>query len=51
VRVPGGAEIFERYEVFLGDLPRLCEALDLDRQTLISNDYATLLVEWQRVRA
>ena len=51
VRVPGGAKIFERYEAFLGDLPRLCEALDLDRQTLIFNDYATLLVEWQRVHA
>ncbi len=48
VRLPSGKKIFERYESFLSDLPRLCDELDLDKNELIYNDYTTLVVEWLR---
>jgi hypothetical protein len=49
VRVPSGSRIFSRYEAFLGDLPALCEELDLDRDELIYNDYTTLVAAWLKV--
>lgn len=42
----GGAEICARYELFVGDLPQLCEALQLTTEELIFNDYRTIIEEW-----
>lgn len=46
VIIPSGSRIFERYELFLTELPQLCERLNLDENELIYNDYATLVVGW-----
>ena len=51
VRLPSGKKIFERYEAFLAELPKLCEELDLEPDELIYNDYTTLVVEWLRKHA
>ena len=42
----GGAEICTRYELFIDDLPRLCEELQLTVDELIFNDYRTIIEEW-----
>lgn len=44
--IPGGARIFQRYELFLSELPQLCQSLNLDRNELIFNDYSRLVVGW-----
>ena len=36
----------ERYERFQRQLPSMCDALQLDRDELIFNDYTTLAAEW-----
>lgn len=42
----GGAEICQRYEVFVEVLPQLCEELQLTIDELIFNDYRTITEEW-----
>jgi hypothetical protein len=42
----GGAEIRTRYNIFIDDLPRLCDALHLTVDELIFNDYKTIIEEW-----
>lgn len=44
--IPGGGRIFERYELFLSELPQLCQNLNLDQDDLIFNDFSTLVVGW-----
>jgi hypothetical protein len=46
VMIPSGQRIFERYELFLRDLPTLCERAQLDRNDLIYNDFTALAVGW-----
>jgi hypothetical protein len=46
VIIPSGSRIFERYELFLSELPQLCERLNLDENELVYNDYTTLVVGW-----
>ena len=46
VIIPGGSKIFDRYALFLSELPQLCTSLNLDREELIHNDYTTLVVGW-----
>jgi hypothetical protein len=42
----GGAEICQRYEVFVEVLPQLCEELHLTIDELIFNDFRTIIEEW-----
>lgn len=44
--IPGGAEIVRRFALFRTDLPLLCEALKLEPEDLIFNEYADLVSEW-----
>jgi hypothetical protein len=46
VIIPSGSRIFNRYEIFLSELPQLCTSLNLDQEELIYNDYITLAVGW-----
>lgn len=44
--LPGPTKMVERYELFLSDLPTLLEAVGIERDELIYNDFTTLLVGW-----
>jgi hypothetical protein len=46
--MPGGSRMFDRYQVFLADLPAICDELGLDPEDLLYNDYTTLVVGWLR---
>ncbi|MDE2722156.1 MAG: hypothetical protein OXI59_02140 [Gemmatimonadota bacterium] len=48
VIIPAGSRIFDRYKLFLSELPQLCTSLNLDQEELIYNDYTTLVVGWLR---
>ncbi len=47
-RLPGGEEIFRRYELFRAELPSLCAISKLDVARLIYSDYVNFVVEWLR---
>ncbi len=49
VIIPAGSRIFDRYKLFLSELPQLCTSLNLNQEELIYNDYTTLVVGWLRV--
>jgi hypothetical protein len=49
--IPGGSVMVERYEQFQRELPLMCEALRLDRDELIFNDFTTLTAEWLKVNS
>ena len=44
--MPSGASMITRFARFQKQLPRMCVALNLDRQNLIFSDYAALVSEW-----
>lgn len=44
--IPGAARIQERYRDFQIVLPDLCAGLQLDLQSLLFNEYATITAEW-----
>jgi hypothetical protein len=46
VRIPGGAAIARRYELFRADLPAMCERLRLSVDELTFNDYVVQVEEW-----
>lgn len=48
--VPGGAEIFRRYERFRGDLPAVCASLGLDADGIGYADYIYFAEEWLAAR-
>lgn len=45
--IPGGNIIWERYQVFLRDLPQTVEECRLDVEDLIFNDYLLVIATWQ----
>lgn len=47
-RLPGGEEIFRRYELFRAELPSLCATAKLDVTRLIYSGYVNFVVEWLR---
>jgi hypothetical protein len=49
VVIPSGSVMIARYERFQRELPMLCDALHLDRNELIFNDFTTLAAEWLKV--
>ncbi len=44
--IPGGNIIWERYQIFLRDLPQTVVELRLDADDLIFNDYASVIARW-----
>jgi hypothetical protein len=44
--IPGGAEIFKRYEAFRGDLPAICAELRLDVSELTFADFSYTIARW-----
>lgn len=51
VRLPGGARIASRYEMFRSDLPIMCENLHLSSGDLTFNDYVLQVEEWLKLNA
>jgi hypothetical protein len=46
--LPGGIEIFRRFQQFEQELPALCRELKLEKQELTFNDSASLISDWLR---
>jgi hypothetical protein len=46
INIPGGRRITERYTQFRAQLPRMCEAAELEVGSLIFLDYRTLVAAW-----
>lgn len=46
--LPGGMEIYRRFQLFEQDLPALCEHLRLERDELTFNDSASIISDWLR---
>jgi hypothetical protein len=46
LRIPGGAAITRRYELFTMELPTMCERLQLRMGDLTFNDYIVQVEEW-----
>lgn len=44
--LPGGAAIVEKYRIFRGDLPLICDRANIQETELTFNDYATFVSEW-----
>jgi hypothetical protein len=51
VRIPGGAAIARRYELFRTELPAMCERLQLGVNELTFNDYVVQVEEWLKLNA
>jgi hypothetical protein len=47
-RVPGGHAIATRYDIFLKELPAVCERSNLRRDELTFTDYVMQIEEWLR---
>jgi len=48
--IPGGYEIWRRYQIFIDDLPSMCVDLRLKQKELIFNDYTLLVTEWLKLQ-
>ncbi len=44
--LPGGGDVFRRYQLFVNDLPTLCEQLKLHPNELTFNDYSLVIHDW-----
>ncbi|HEX9161517.1 MAG TPA: hypothetical protein VF980_07385 [Thermoanaerobaculia bacterium] len=44
--IPGGAEIYERYESFRRELPQICSELRLNLQELTFVDFSYTIATW-----
>ena len=51
IRIPGGATIATRYELFRAELPAMCERLNLRPDELTFNDYVVQVEEWLKFNA
>ena len=49
--IPGGEEIWKRYQDFKNDLPAMCKDCRLNAEELTFNDYAWLVSEWLKVQS
>lgn len=45
-RLPGGEDIFQRYEAFQADLPALCKELKLEVDEVTFTELRQMMVEW-----
>ena len=48
--IPSGSIIWERYQEFIGDLPQIAQAFQLEVEELIFNDYTFVLAEWLKTQ-
>ena len=48
--IPSGSIIWRRYQEFMGDLPQLAQAFQLEVEELIFNDYTSVITRWLRTR-
>lgn len=46
--IPGGKVISKRYASFRKDLPKICEAAEIECEEITFNDYSTFVSEWLR---
>jgi len=44
--LPGGSEIYRRFQLFEHDLPALCKELRVQRDELIFDDSASIMYDW-----
>lgn len=44
--IPGGAAIWRRFQRFQGDLPRICEEVELELDEITYNDYCQFTSDW-----
>ena len=51
VRIPGGAAMARRYELFRAELPAMCERLQLRVDELTFNNYVVQVEEWLKLNA
>jgi len=51
VRIPGGAAIAQRYELFRSELPLMCEKVRLRVEDLTFTDYVVQVEEWLKLNA
>jgi len=49
--LPSGSRMVQRFEHFQRELPLVCDALGLDRNDLIFNDYSTVSSEWLKLNS
>lgn len=49
IRIPGGARIASRYELFRNELPIMCEKLHLNSNELTFSDYVLHVEEWLKL--
>ncbi len=47
--LPGGAEIYRRFQQFAQELPALCQEFRMQRDELTFNDSASIIYDWLRV--
>jgi hypothetical protein len=46
--LPGGIEIYRRFQLFEQELPAMCQELKVQRNELTFNDYASIIYDWLR---
>lgn len=51
IKIPGGAAIAKRYELFRAELPNMCDRLQLKIDELTFTDYVVQVEEWLTVNA
>jgi hypothetical protein len=51
IRIPGGAMIARRYDLFRMDLPAMCERLQLSVDELTFNNYVVQVEEWLKLNS
>jgi len=48
--LPGGGVVWDEYQVFLTELPEICQASQLIEEDLIFADYVRIVYEWLQIR-
>ena len=51
IKIPGGALIASRYQLFRNDLPAMCQKLHLNVDELTFNNYVVQVEEWLKLNA
>jgi hypothetical protein len=51
IRIPSGNRMVGRYQLFLSELPILCNIVALDIDELLFNEYTDLVVGWLKVNS
>ena len=51
IKIPGGAAIARRYELFRAELPEMCDRLQLSVDELTFNNYVVQVEEWLKLNS